>query len=239
MIDDYGKPFPSRRHMLLFQPLFKAFGNAWFRARAHGFEQVPDHRPVIYVCKHPKGFLYLETLAFGATTVFNSKKRPFRVLEKRNTSMHKMPLLNLIRQNVGAIEATEPEALAAIKRNESLLMFPGGARELYGESDELNWGGRTGFARIAALSGAPVVPMAWVGADQQHPLRLSLGKDKSLWLPLFPLPVPLDFWFGAPMEPPKSTDSESVAQFAEKVLTQTRELLLQGLSQRRPIWSLT
>jgi 1-acyl-sn-glycerol-3-phosphate acyltransferase len=210
----------------------------WYRPRVHGLEAVPADRPVVYVGKHPRTWLYLETILLGLVAFWETDRVPFRPMEKRSTSLHRLPGIGWVRRHVGTIEATEAAALEALRGGESVLLFPGGARELYGPSDELAWRGRRGFARIAQAAGVPVVPFAIAGADQQHPARVSLGGRGSVWLPLVPLPVPLDFWFGAPMPPPPPDDPDALAPFADEVTEATRRLLDRAMAARRHPWSL-
>ncbi|HSN92985.1 MAG TPA: 1-acyl-sn-glycerol-3-phosphate acyltransferase [Anaeromyxobacteraceae bacterium] len=210
----------------------------WYRPRVHGLEDVPRDRPVVYVGKHPRGWLYLEVMLMGLLAFWDADRPAFRPMEKRGTSLHRMPGLGWVRRHVGTIEATEEAALAALDGGESVLLFPGGARELYGPPDAIDWRGRRGFARIAARAGAPVVPFAIGGADAQHPGRLALGRRGSIWLPPIPLPVPLDYWFGPPMPPPAAGDAAALGAFADRVAGATADLLGRAGAARRPIWSL-
>lgn len=232
-----GERFPRTwRQEAVLVPMARAL-KLWYRPRVHGLEAVPADRPVIYVAKHPQGYLYLETILLGLLTFWDSGRIPFRPMEKRGTSLHRVPGLAWVRRHVGTIEASEEAALAALEGGESLLLFPGGARELYGAADTLDWKGRRGFARLAAAAAVPVVPVAIAGADQQHPYRLPLGKRGSVWLPLVPLPVPLDFWFGEPMAPPAAGDDGAVAAFGDEVARATQALLDRGVQARRSPWS--
>jgi 1-acyl-sn-glycerol-3-phosphate acyltransferase len=230
--------FPSPRQRALLAPLF-TFVKMWHRPRAHGLDQVPTDRPVIYIAKHPQGFLYFETIAMGLLAYFDRGQRlPFKVMEKQGTTIHKTPLLGWLRRNFNAAPATEAASLAALRGGESILLFPGGARELHGAPDRLRWEGRRGYARIAALAQAEVVPFAVAGADRQHPWRLRLGKDRTLWMPPFPLPVRFDVWFGAPMAPPTTPDEAAIVEFADRVALTTQALIDQAVSAqaraRRP-----
>lgn len=221
-----GRPrYPSARQRAILSPLFR-FLRVYFRARAHGLEAIPADRPVLYVAKHPRGWLYFETMLLGTFTFFFDPRRPeMQVMEKRGTSLHRAPLLGWIRRNVNTIAASEDEAVAALAAGRSVLVFPGGARELHGPPDVLRWSGHVGFARIAARAGVPVVPVAIGGADRQHPWRVRVGKGATLWLPPFPLPVRLEFWFGAPLSPPPAGDAAAVARFADEVAARTQALL--------------
>jgi 1-acyl-sn-glycerol-3-phosphate acyltransferase len=231
-------PFPRTwRQDAVLVPLARAL-RLWYRPRVHGLDAVPAARPVVYVAKHPRSYLYLETILLGLVTFWDSGRVPFRPMEKRGTSLHRTPGISWIRRHVGTIEASEEAALAALAGGESLLVFPGGARELYGTPDAIDWKGRRGFARIASAAGTPVVPLAIGGADQQHPVRLPLGKGGSLWLPLLPLPVPLDYWFGEPMAPPPAGDASALAAFGDAAARATQALLDRAARERRAPWSL-
>lgn len=225
------------RQQAILVPLARAM-KLWYRPRVHGLDSVPKDQPVVYVAKHPRTWLYLEIILMGLLAFWDEDRVPFRPMEKRGTSLHRLPVTSWIRRHGGTIEATDEAARAALAGGELLLVFPGGARELYGPPDRIAWQGRRGYARIAAAAGAPVVPVAIMGADQQHPARLPLGKGGSLWLPFLPLPVPLDYWFGAPIAPPGATDAAAVAAFADRVADATQALLDRAAQERRRPWSL-
>ncbi len=220
------------RQRAVLVPLTRAL-KGWYRPRVHGLEGVPRDGPVVFVAKHPRGWLYLEVMLLGLLTFWDSDRPAFRPMEQRGTSLHRLPVVSWLRRHVGTIEATEQAGLAALRGGESVLVFPGGARELYGAPDALDWRGRRGFARLAALAQVPVVPVAIGGADQQHPLRLPLGKRGSLWLPPVPLPVGLDYWFGQPLAPPADAAPAAVAAFADEVAAATQALLDRAVLGRR------
>ncbi|MGB8932886.1 MAG: 1-acyl-sn-glycerol-3-phosphate acyltransferase [Anaeromyxobacteraceae bacterium] len=225
-------PKPPRAQWLILTPL-RPFLRLWFRPRVRGLELVPKDRPVIFVAKHPRSFLYLETMLLGLIVYWVKRDRPLiRPMEQRNTSIHRAPILGWIRRNVNSVEATEEAGLATLAAGESVLIYPGGGRDLYGPPDRLDWNGRRGFARIAAKARALVVPVVMVGADGQHPWRIPLGGRRSLWFPPFPLPVRLDYAFGTPMEPPSADDAEAVAEFAERVAETTQALIDRTLAER-------
>jgi 1-acyl-sn-glycerol-3-phosphate acyltransferase len=235
---DAAGGFPRTwRQRAVLVPLARAL-RAWYRPRVFGLEGVPARSPMVYVGKHPRAWLYLETMLLGLVAFWDAGRTPIRVMEKRGTSLHALPGVGWLRRHAGTIEATEEAALAALRGGESVLVFPGGARELYGPSDAIQWRGRRGFARIAARARAPVVPFAIAGADQQHPLRLPLGRRGSLWLPPVPLPVPLDFHFGAPLAPPASDDPAAVAALGDAAAAAAAALLARAVAGRRAPWSL-
>lgn len=220
-------------------PLARVYGR-YCRARVFGESLIPTDCPVIYVGKHPQSYLYLETALLGVIVFWDGGRRPFRVLESAHASLQRTPLLRWIRRQVGAMPATEANALEVLRNGESLLIFPGGTRELYGAPDELRWHGRAGYARLSVTTGVPVVPFAIAGADQQHRMRIPRG-GSSIWLPPIPLPVAMDFHFGPPMWPPAiepaaATAAEvaaAVTKHAAAVRSATGSLLAAAVAGRR------
>ncbi len=66
----------------------------------------------------------------------------------------------------------EPENAAELMLNdETVLVFPGGGREMpkfKGEEYQLRWEGRSGFARLAIAHDYPIVPVGLVGGDDVY-----------------------------------------------------------------------
>jgi 1-acyl-sn-glycerol-3-phosphate acyltransferase len=76
-------------------------------------------------------------------------------------------LMTAYRGVVGASET----ARELMRHNETILVFPGGGREIAkfkGEEYHLNWRGRSGFARIAVENDYPIVPVGLVGGDDVY-----------------------------------------------------------------------
>ena len=71
----------------------------------------------------------------------------------------------------GGVVGAPDAARALMRDNETVLVFPGGGREIAkfkGEEYQLNWSGRAGFARIAAENEYPIVPVGLVGGDDVY-----------------------------------------------------------------------
>lgn len=68
----------------------------------------------------------------------------------------------------GGVVGTPENATKLMQNNETVLVFPGGGRELgkfKGEEYQLKWDGRAGFARVAIANDYPIVPVGHVGGD--------------------------------------------------------------------------
>ncbi len=91
-------------------------------------------------------------------------------------------------QSFGVIEGSPENCRRAMAEGKSLMVFPGGAREVMKRKTEKNklvWGSRCGFARMALESGYTIVPFASVGADDCFDVLLD--GDDLLNSPVGPL----------------------------------------------------
>jgi 1-acyl-sn-glycerol-3-phosphate acyltransferase len=81
----------------------------------------------------------------------------------------------------GGVVGHPDAARELMRHNETVLVFPGGSREIgkfKGEEYRLRWDGRSGFARVAIESNYPIVPVALVGGDDVYQ---SLFARDSTW----------------------------------------------------------
>jgi len=71
----------------------------------------------------------------------------------------------------GAVVGAPETASELMRHNETILVFPGGGREMpkfKGEEYTLRWQGRSGFARLSVQHNYPIVPVGLVGADDVY-----------------------------------------------------------------------
>jgi 1-acyl-sn-glycerol-3-phosphate acyltransferase len=81
----------------------------------------------------------------------------------------------------GAVVGSPETARELMRHNETVLVFPGGGREIAkfkGEEHTVRWQGRAGFARLSVENSYPIVPVALVGADDVYK---SLITREGLW----------------------------------------------------------
>jgi 1-acyl-sn-glycerol-3-phosphate acyltransferase len=81
----------------------------------------------------------------------------------------------------GGVVGHPDTARELMRHNETVLVFPGGGREIgkfKGEEYRLRWEGRSGFARVAIESNYPIVPVGLVGGDDVYQ---SLFARDSSW----------------------------------------------------------
>jgi 1-acyl-sn-glycerol-3-phosphate acyltransferase len=81
----------------------------------------------------------------------------------------------------GGVVGAPETARELMRHDETILVFPGGGREIAkfkGEEYQLNWRGRSGFARIAVANDYPIVPVGLVGGDDVY--KSLLTRDSAV-----------------------------------------------------------
>jgi 1-acyl-sn-glycerol-3-phosphate acyltransferase len=149
------------------------------------------------VGNHSGGNLAPDTLSFTlAFNAFFGAERPFFQLAHDLVLALPMPIQL---RKFGTIPASRANAKKALEADAAVLVYPGGDYEVHRpswESNVVDFGGRTGFIRLALESGVPVVPVVSIGG-QETALFLSrgdrlarrLGIDRTLRLKVMPLSI--------------------------------------------------
>lgn len=84
----------------------------------------------------------------------------------------------------GAVVGSPDSARELMRHDQTILVFPGGAREIAkfkGEAYQLRWDGRSGFARLASENGYPIVPAALVGGDDVYTSPITRDSFVGRW----------------------------------------------------------
>jgi 1-acyl-sn-glycerol-3-phosphate acyltransferase len=170
-------------------------------------------------------------------------ERDIRVRVLGNHAHFKLPRWRDLLLAVGVVPGTPAVAETLMRRGETLLVFPGGGREVAkrkGEKYQLFWENRMGFARLAVKHGYPIVPFATVGAEDaldvvvdsdsrvMEPARRLFEKISGSpdLLPIVrgigPTPIPRPerqyYWFGEPIDTSASatTDDRAVGDLRDR-----------------------
>ena len=157
----------------------------WLTApRFEGLDHIPEGRPFLLAGNHTlMGVLDAPLMVLG----LYERSRVF--VRALGDHLHfQVPVWRDLLARFGVVDGT-PEAVHALMvERESILVFPGGAREVFkrkGEQYRLLWGQRAGFARLAIEHGYPIVPFAAVGAEDAFDILLD--RDELMASPLGPL----------------------------------------------------
>ncbi|WP_082569986.1 1-acyl-sn-glycerol-3-phosphate acyltransferase [Mycobacterium sp. Root135] len=217
--------------------------------------------PVLFVANHGFGGIFdLNVFAVGAT--FEELKLDRDVTILTHQVAWTLGVGRLI-EPLGARPASTQSAEEAFERGEHVAVFPGGdldAAKAWDERNQVKFGGRSGFARLAIDAGVPIVPIVTAGAGESlfvissgerlarairldkllrvksAPVSISLPWGLSIgavgMLPYLPLPTKLVTRV-LPAMPP--TDGEDAADFAVRVETAMQNALTDMTSNRIPL----
>lgn len=232
-------------------PLFGFLHRAYFRTEVHGIERLPEGR-VIIVANH-SGQLPLDAVILGCSLFFDAAQpRVIRAMIDRWAAS--LPYVSTFFTRLGSVVGARDIARRLLEQDEALLVFPEGVKGIskpFTQRYQLQEFG-TGFMRIALETGAPILPVAVIGAEEQY---VSLGNSKLLadllhipacpiipqmMLPFGQLPLPTKYrlFFGEPLRfDARGLENESiVAENVYLVQKAVQNLLNTGLSQRRGVF---
>jgi 1-acyl-sn-glycerol-3-phosphate acyltransferase len=236
-----------------------------FVRRYHRLEidlQTPaPEEPVLFVANHGFGGIFdLNVMASNAALEDLDLDRPVIFLT------HQLAWtlgVGRVIEHLGARPASTESAEAAFAEGSHVMVFPGGdveAAKSFSHRNEVIFGGRSGFARLAMEQKVPIIPIVTAGAGESL-LVLSDGKslakklklDKLLrlkalpvslsfpWglsvgavgqLPYLPLPTKLRTTVLPKMTPKKG---EEAAEFAGRVQTAMQDAMTEMTANRRPL----
>ena len=217
--------------------------------------------PVLFVANHGFGGIFdLNVFAVGAT--FEQLKLDRDVTILTHQVAWTLGVGRLI-EPLGARPASTQSAEEAFEQGEHVAVFPGGdldAAKAWDERNQVKFGGRSGFARLAIDAGVPIVPIVTAGAGESlfvissgerlarairldkllrvksAPVSISLPWGLSIgavgMLPYLPLPTKLVTRV-LPAMPP--TDGADAADFAVRVETAMQDALTDMTSGRIPL----
>ena len=134
-------------------------------------ERADPARPTLFVGNHSV-FGVLDVLLF-ADGLYRERGISLRMLADRNH--FKLPLWRDFVEQTGAVLGTRANCAALMRRGEHILVFPGGAREVFkhkGEAYRLIWKERYGFVQLAVEHGYSITPYATIGAEEAFDVLL-------------------------------------------------------------------
>jgi 1-acyl-sn-glycerol-3-phosphate acyltransferase len=152
------------RHTL---PLLKAAFGTYFRGEVRGLENIPAEGPALLVGNHSGGTMIADTFVF-AQRFYEHFGPDRRFHQLAHSVAARMPGLGLIRR-YGTLVASHDNARAAFERGAPVLVYPGGDYETFRpstHSDQIEFGGRKGFVKLALEQGVPIVPVVSIGGQE-------------------------------------------------------------------------
>jgi 1-acyl-sn-glycerol-3-phosphate acyltransferase len=222
----------------------------YFRVETHGIEKVPDGR-VLLVANHAGNTIPMDGGMLAMAMLLDAEPPRF-ARAMAESYLPQMPWWGEIIRRGGAVVGTPENCVRLLEREEAIIVFPEGSRGFikpFGKRYQLQRFG-TGFARLAAQTRTPIVPVGIVGSEEQSP---GLVDSKRLarmigapafpvtwffpWLGLFgflPLPVKYRIHFGDPIrvDGDGHDDDAAIGGHVERVKDEIALLIEEGLAQR-------
>jgi 1-acyl-sn-glycerol-3-phosphate acyltransferase len=221
----------------------------YFRVETFGIENIPRGR-VLLVANH-SGQLPFDGLNIGGALLFDLD--PPRIT--RSMIEHfvpTLPFVSYILSRWGQIVGTPENCQRLLQDEEAVLVFPEGAAGVskpFSKRYQLQPFGH-GFMRLALQTGAPIVPIAVIGAEEQAPAinveaLAALFKVPAFplmpvppFFPILPLPARYRIHFGEPLS--FSADPDLDAEEMEPLVNQVRgtiqSMIYMGLKARKHIF---
>jgi 1-acyl-sn-glycerol-3-phosphate acyltransferase len=155
---------PDRIRSLM--PMWGWFYQHYFRVQTQGWDNIPAGQ-FLLVGSH-NGGLAAPDMVMTMYDWFRrfGTERLIYGLSHENLWKVNPPLANLAME-VGSIAAHPKMAIAAIQRGASLLVYPGGAKDVFRphrDRHKIQFAGRTGFIKLALRENLPIVPIISHGA---------------------------------------------------------------------------
>jgi 1-acyl-sn-glycerol-3-phosphate acyltransferase len=177
-------------------PLFYALYRSYFRVRSDGHANIPATGPVVLAANHGGLLPFDGAMAVVDLLLHSDPPRLARAILDRFAGS--LPWVNVFMARVGQVVGTHENFSRLLDDGEAVLVFPEG---IDGIRKPITQRYRVqhfhvGFVEHALRAGAPIVPMAILGSDDQAPILFDV-KPLARWLGLPAAPITPTFpWFG-------------------------------------------
>jgi 1-acyl-sn-glycerol-3-phosphate acyltransferase len=147
-------------------PLWRAIMGTYFRGEVRGLENIPDDGPSLLVGNHSGGTMIADTFVF-AGEFYDHFGPDRRFHQLAHDIAARMPGTGINRW--GTVAASHENARKAFEKGAPVLVYPGGDYETFRpswHSDQIEFGGRKGFIKLALEQGVPIVPVVAIGGQE-------------------------------------------------------------------------
>ncbi len=256
-VDEFGYDPDVARWV---EPVLELAFRYWWRVEVVHPERVPARGPVVLVANHGGALLPYDALMIttGLRCTHPARRRARPLVED---FLYHAPHLGTFLARIGAVRADRANARRLLGEGAVIVVFPEGARGLgkpYRNRSRLERFGRGGFIRLCLETGATLIPVGVIGAEEVHPVvARAITPGRFLGLPylpitptfpwlgllgLIPLPTKWTIRFGDPVDLAAVDDSADpddpalVGRLREEVRQRIQRMVLEGLRRRRSIF---
>lgn len=178
-------------------PLFDFLADRWWRIESAGLGPSVPEQPCVLV-SNASGLLPWDALMVSHLVARAQPGAPrprFLLADWLVTQPFAQPLL----ARLGGVRACRENAERLLRAGRSVVVFPEGtkgAAKVFRERYRLQRFARGGVVRLAIATGAPLVPVAVVGAEETHPVLFRVTSlARAFGLPFLPV-TPTFPWLG-------------------------------------------
>jgi 1-acyl-sn-glycerol-3-phosphate acyltransferase len=257
-VTDWGRS--ERIEGLMDRTLINFYYRYWFRVAVEGIENVPADGGALLVSNHSGALPPDAPMIAKAVKEEHPRPRPVHLTVEHFFKGY--PGFAMLVSKVGGVPAHPANVHRLLYDERQLvLVFPEGRKgteKLYKDRYRLRRFGRGGFVEAAMRAGAPLVPIAVVGAEESQPVfaqfKLLQRLTGLLYFPLTPTfphlgplgmlgylpakftirflpPIPTDQWGDEPWR-----DKALVQDVATEIRSQIQETLLEMVARRESVW---
>jgi 1-acyl-sn-glycerol-3-phosphate acyltransferase len=139
----------------------------YFRVQTDGWEHIPKDGKVLLIGSHNGGLAAPDMLmmVYDWLQRFGTQRLAYALMDSRTWRF--LPGLARLATQVGAIQPHADLAIAALRCGASLLIYPGGVKDLfrpYSLRNSIYFCGHRGFIKLALSEEVPIVPFISYGA---------------------------------------------------------------------------
>ena len=248
----------DREYLEAVRPFFNFMYQKYWRVEMSGLEHIPVEGRALLVVNHSGQLPWDGAMLGTGVLLHHANQRLVRTLYA--TWFPKLPFVSDFLTKCGQVLATDENGVRLLGQDELVAVFPEGYKgvgKLYKDRYRLARFGRGGFVRMALKTGAPMLPVAIVGAEETY---ISLAKSdllaKLTGFPYFPIsptwpalgplgfvPMPTKWYIdiGEPIPtadygPEAAANLMVVSQLTNQVRNVVQEMLYARLARRRSVF---
>ncbi len=163
-----------------FMPIWEWFYRDYFRVKTDGWQHIPNQEKILLVGSHNGGLAAPDMIMmmYDWFRHFGTERLAYGLMHPYIWQIS--PFMANLAQKTGAIAAHPKPANWAFNRGASVLVFPGGAFDLFrphSQRYQINFAGNKGFIKLALRQEVPIIPAISVGA---HDTLIVLGDAYEL-----------------------------------------------------------
>jgi len=206
---------------------WSAFTSFYHDQTFEGLEHIPKDSAALLVWYHgPVPVDYIGLMA----KIYKRDGRLINTIVDR--SLPKLPGFENVQKYLKASASGKGYCVDLLENGELLGVAPGGSREaLFDDRYSADWGNRTGFAKVALLTGAPIIPIFTENIREAY---CTMSTGRKIWryifeqtkLPMIPIyggfPVKLTTHIGTPI---RARRDETADQLKERVQAAMEDMI--------------